>query len=181
MARPRPDRQLKEKLAFAIVAVASLLNASVAVPQQHPAIDATVTGRTVSGPVAYANPALRMSGTIEAPPGTRFFVVELAIGDSDVAAELDTFRLAVTGGAEYVAVAAGGGANLLIPVAKMQMGHEMTQILPSDGIIAVTRNSATSVIVETTPKATLALLYEIPEGASVAAIKLPDGTSHPLR
>jgi hypothetical protein len=57
----------------------------------------------------------------------------------------------------------------------------MMQILPVDGIIAVTRHSATSVIVETTPKATLALIYEIPENASVTALKLPDGTSRAIK
>jgi hypothetical protein len=80
-----------------------------------------------------------------------------------------------------VAIAAGGGPNLLFPIDKLPMGREMTQILRVEGIIAVTRNSATSVIVETTPKATLALLYEIPAGATSTGSKLPDGTSHPLR
>jgi len=154
--------------------------APVATAQQHPLIDVTVTGKAIDGSVVYSNPALRMGGTLEPSPGRRFYVVELAVGESDVAAELDTFRL-VVGGAEYVAIAAGGGPNLLFPIDKLPMGREMTQILRVEGIIAVTRNSATSVIVETTPKATLALLYEIPEGTSVAAVKLPDGTTRVLR
>jgi hypothetical protein len=149
--------------------------------QQHPLIDVTVTGKAIEGSVVYSNPALRIGGTLEPSPGHRFYVVELAVGESDVAAELDTFRLVVVGGAEYVAVAAGGGANLLFPIDKIPMGREMTQILRVEGIIAVTRNSATSVIVETTPKATLALLYEIPADATGTGLKLPDGTSHPLR
>jgi len=149
--------------------------------QQHPPIDTTVTGKAIAGAVAYSNPALPLSGRMEPSQGSRFYVVELAVGESDVAAELDTFRLVVAGGAEYVAVAAGGGANLLFPIDKLPMGREMTQILPIDGIIAVTRNSITSVIVETTPKATLALLYEIPEAASVSALKLPDGTSRAIK
>lgn len=149
---------------------------------QHPRIDAKVTvSKTMTGAVAYSNPALRISGTIEAAPGHRLYIVELAVGESDVAAELAAFRLAVDGGTEYVAFAAGGGGNLLFPIDKIPMGQEMTQILPTDGIIAVTRNSPTSVIVETTPHATLALLYEIPETASVNALKLPDGTARSLR
>jgi len=164
--------------AFCAVA---LLVASTAATQQHPPIDATVTGKTIAGPLGYSNPALRLGGRMESSPGNRFYIVELAVGESDVAAELDTFRLVVSGGAEYVAVAAGGGANLLFPIDKLPMGREMTQILPNDGIIAVTRNSPTSVIVETTPKATLALLYDIPVAATVTVIKLPDGTSRAIR
>jgi hypothetical protein len=154
---------------------------SVAAVQQHPRMDVTVTGKTIDGEVGYSNPALRIGGTMQPSPGARFYVVELAVGESDVEAELDTFRLVVDGGVEFVAVAAGGGANLLFPIDKLPMGREMTQILPTDGMIAVTRNSTTSVIVETTPKATLTLLYEIPAAASVTAVKLPDGTSHSLR
>jgi hypothetical protein len=159
----------------------AVMVASIAAAQQHPPIDATVTGKTIASPVGYSNPALRMSGRMDLSPGNRFYVVELTVGESDVAAELDSFRLVVSDGADYVAVAAGGGANLLFPIDKLPMGHEMTQILPIDGIIAVTRNSTTSVIVETTPKATLALLYEIPAGATVTGVRLPDGTSHPLK
>ena len=44
---------------------------------------------------------------------------------------------------EYVAIAAGGGPNPLFPIDKLPMGREMTQILRVEGIIAVTRNSAT--------------------------------------
>jgi hypothetical protein len=148
---------------------------------QHPPIDATVTGKTMGATVSYSNPAIGQSGTIEAAPGHQLYVVEIAVGTSDVAAELAAFRLAVDGGANYVAIAAGGGANLLYPIDKLAIGKELTQILPVDGIIAVTRNSATSVIVETTPKATLALLYDIPETASVSALLLPDGTSRALK
>ena len=162
--------------AFAIVCV------SIAATGQHPRIDAKVTlSKTMTGAVAYSNPALRLSGTIEASAGNRLYIVELAVGESDVAAEIAAFRLAVDGGAEYVAIAAGGGANLLFPIEKLPMGHEMTQILPTDGVVAITRHSDTSVIVETTPKATLALLYEIPETASVNALTLPDGTVRAIR
>src|SRR5262245_23342048 len=118
---------------------------------------------------------------MEPASGRRFYIVELAVGESDVEAELETFRLVAGGGVEFVAMAAGGGANLLFPIERLPMGREMTQILPVDGIIAVTRNSATSVLVETTPKATLALLYEIPADASIVAVKLPDGSTRSLR
>jgi len=147
---------------------------------QHPPIDATVTGKTVTGSIAWSDPSLKLSGALEAEPGHRLYLVEIAVGTSDVAAELAAFRLTVDG-AEYVAMAAGGGANLLVPIDILVPGHEMMQVLPVDGIIAVTRNSATSVTVETTPRATLALLYEIPENGSVGALKLPDGTTRAIK
>jgi hypothetical protein len=168
---------VRSRFAPAAVAFAVLMIAAA----QHPRIDATVTGKALGTSVAYSNPALRVSGTIEAMPGRRLYVVELAVGTSDVAAELAAFRLAVDGGAEYVAIAAGGGANLLFPVDKLAIGIETTQILPTDGIVAFTRYSATSLIIETTPRATLALLYDIPETASVTALKLPDGTSRSIK
>jgi hypothetical protein len=184
LAAARPPRGSPKGLRYRrsiVVAAAAVFVAYVAMAQQHPLIDVTVTGKAIDGAVEYSNPALRIKGTLAPSHGSRFYVVELAVGGSDVAGELDTFRLIADSGAEYVAVAAGGGANLLFPIDKLPMGREMTQILPVDGIIAVTRNSLTSVIVETTPKATLALLYEIPAGATGAGIKLPDGTSHSLK
>src|SRR5262245_13850705 len=57
--------------------------------QQHPAIDARVTGRAIDGTIAYSNPALRIAGTLAPAPGRRFYLVELAVGESDVEAELD--------------------------------------------------------------------------------------------
>jgi len=149
---------------------------------QHPRIDAKVTvNRTMTGAVSYSNPAMRLSGTIEAGQGNRLYIVEIAVGESDVAAELAAFPLVLESGAEFVAIAAGGGSDLLFPIDKIPFGREMTQILKVEGIIAVTRYSPTNVIVETTPKATLALLYEIPEAASVTALKLPDGSARSLR
>jgi hypothetical protein len=173
----RPQRKALSALsAFSVVLLSALSIAAA----QHPPIDARVTGKTLTRGVEWSNPSLKLTGTIEASPGHRLYLVEIAVGTSDVAAELNAFRLAVSG-AEYEAVAAGGGANLLFPVDILVVGHEMMQILPVDGIIAVTRKSATSVIVETTPRATLALLYDIPENASISALKLPDGTSRAIK
>jgi hypothetical protein len=147
---------------------------------QHPTIEARVSGRTLSRGVEWSNAALKLKGTLEAEQGHRLYLVEIMIGATDVAAELDTFRLTADG-VEHVAIAAGGAANLLFPIDILVTGHEMMQILPVDGIIAVTRKSETSVIVETTPRATLALLYEIPINATVSALKFPDGTSRAVK
>jgi hypothetical protein len=170
------SRRTAVAVSLVLLAAASL---SVA---QHPPIDAKVTlNKAVAGPIDFSNPAIRMRGTIEASAGNRLYIVEIAVGASDVAGELSAFPLVVDGGREFVAIAAGGGSDLLFPIDKLALGNEMTQILKVEGIIAVTRNSATSVVVETTPKATLALLYEIPETATAIAIRLPDGSVRSLR
>ena len=95
-----------------IALVGSIVLVTAAWPSiaQHPPIDAKVTvNKTIAGAVAYSNPALQVSGTIEATAGHRLYIVE------------------------------------------------------------------------TTPKATLALLYEIPETATAIALKLPDGSVRSLR
>ena len=145
-------------------------------------IDAKVMiNKTIAGSIAYSNPAIQMRGTIEAAAGNRLYIVEIAVGASDVAGELAAFPLVIEGGREFVAIAAGGGTDLLFPIDRIAFGSEMTQFLKVEGIIAVARHSATNIIVETTPKATLALLYEIPEEATAVALKLPDGTERSLR
>jgi hypothetical protein len=159
---------------------AVLLSLLSLAPAQHPLIEAWVSGRTLTRVVEWSNAALKLTGTIEAEQGRRLYLVEIRVGASDVAAELDTFRLTADG-VEHVAIAAGGAVNLLFPIDILVTGHEMMQILPVDGIIAVTRKSETSVIVETTPRATLALLYEIPVNATVTALKFPDGTARPVK
>ena len=163
----------------ALLAIAAGASLSLA---QHPPIEATVTvSKTITGAISYSNPAIQVRGTIEAKAGQRLYVVEIAVGASDVAGELAAFPLVIDGGREFVAIAAGGGTDLLFPMEKLAVGSEMTQILKVEGIMSVARHSATNVIVETTPKATLALLYEIPEDATAIALKLPDGSARSLR
>src|SRR5262249_35654113 len=70
---------------------------------QHPTIEAWVSGRTLTRGVEWSNPALKLNGTIEAEQGHRLYLVEVRIGATDVAAELDTFRLAADG-VEHVAI-----------------------------------------------------------------------------
>jgi hypothetical protein len=159
---------------------AVLFSVLLSAAAQHPLIEAWVSGSTLTRGVEWSNAALKLKGTIEAEPGRRLYLVEIRVGASDVAADIDTFRLTADG-VEHVAIAAGGGAKLLFPIDVLVTGHEMMQILPVDGIIALTRKSDTSVIVETTPRATLALLYEIPVNATVSAVKFPDGTSRAVK
>jgi hypothetical protein len=53
--------------------------------------------------------------------------------------------------------------------------REIGEILPSDAIVALTRRSSTSVTLEAGPRATLALLYELPLASAVRSLRLPDG------
>ncbi|PYR02894.1 MAG: hypothetical protein DMF97_03335 [Acidobacteria bacterium] len=118
-----------------------------------------------------------MSGTIEPRAGSLLQLIEIALGDTDVEAEAATFQLVTADDIRYAPIAVGGGAQLLFPLDRLPIGHEMTQILPVDGIIAVTRNSATTVTVEATSMATLAFLYEVPRDATVKTLTLPDGSA----
>ena len=118
-----------------------------------------------------------MSGTIEPRAGNFLQLIEIALGDTDVEAEAATFQLVTADAIRYDPIAVGGGAQLLFPLDRLPIGREMTQILPVDAIIAVTRNSATSVTVEATSMATLAFLYEVPRDATVKTLTLPDGSA----
>ena len=145
---------------------------------QHPPIAARVTRvDRIRGPVEFSNPALRMSGTIEPRAGNLLQLIEMALGDTDVEAEAAAFQLVTADDIRYDPIAVGGGARLLFPLDRLPIGREMTQILPVQGIIAVTKNSASSVTVEATSMATLAFLYEVPHGATVKTLQLPDGSA----
>ncbi|HMD34715.1 MAG TPA: hypothetical protein VKH42_07100 [Vicinamibacterales bacterium] len=63
----------------------------------------------------------------------------------------------------------------LFPTARLPLEQEVGQILPSDAILAVTRHGDVSVTLEAGPNATLAFLYDIPQGAHAGSLKLPDG------
>jgi hypothetical protein len=145
---------------------------------QHQPITATVTRvEMVRGPLEFSNPLLGIKGTIEPRAGHVLQIVEIALGDTDVSAELSTFVLVTAGDAQYAPVAVGGGSHLLFPVARLPTGREIAQILPTDAIVAVTKNSETSLTLEATAMATLAFLYDVPQDAAVKTLKLPDGSA----
>ena len=90
-------------------------------------------------------------------------------------AELATFRLVSDAGDEFAPIAVGGRPDTLFPTARLPLEQEVGQILPSDAILAVTRHGDVSVTLEAGPNATLAFLYDIPQGAHAGSLKLPDG------
>ncbi len=127
-------------------------------------------------PLAYANPSLNLKGTVSPAPGRRLDIVVLALGATPMEAEVGVFALLAAGGLTYAPIGVGGGAHLMFPLDRLPIGREVGQILPTDAIVAVMRNSISSVTVEAGPKATIALLFEVAANAVVTSLRLPDGT-----
>lgn len=149
---------------------------------QHAPIDATVTSvKSVSGSLAFFNPALNLKGVIEPAMGNRLQLVEIALGQTPVFAELRTFALVSKLDDEYAPIAVGGRSDLVFPVDKLAVGREMGQVLSTNAMLVVTRQSEISVMLEAGPLATLAFLYELPPTASVKALRLPDGRALSLQ
>ena len=135
---------------------------------------ATVTHLTE--PLAYANPSLNVKGTVSPAPGHRLDIVVLALGATRVDAEVGAFALVTASGQAYAPIGVGGGAYLIFPLDRLPIGQEVGQILPTDAIVAVMRNSSSSVTLEAGPKGTIALLFELPTNAVVKSLRLPDGS-----
>ena len=137
--------------------------------------------QNVTGPVAFSNPSLGVKGTILPHPGARLVIVVIALGDVPIDAEVGQFALISVGGVPYPPIAVGGGPDLIFPLDRLPLGQEVGQVLPSDAIISVERVSGNRVTIEATPRATLAFLYELPEGSTLRALRLPDGSELALR
>jgi hypothetical protein len=134
---------------------------------------ATVTHLTE--PLAYANPSLDVKGAVGPAPGHRLDIVVIALGATPLEAEVGAFTLLADGGVGFAPIGVGGGVNLIVPLDRLPIGREVGQILPTDAIIAVTRNSSTSVTLEAGPNGTVALLFELPTRTVVKSLRLPDG------
>jgi hypothetical protein len=159
-----------------LVLVALAVQAAPAVAPHEP-IGATLTQVTrVAGSFTYANPVLGLKGDVDPAPGFRLQIVEIALADTPVYAELGTFKLVTKDDREYAPIAVGGEGYSMFPVDKLPLGREVGQVLRTDAILAVTKNSAASVLLDAGPKATLAFLYEVPQDATAKTLKLPDGS-----
>ena len=132
--------------------------------------------QSVTEPLAFSNPSLGVKGTIRPIPGDRLQIIVLTLGDSPIEAEVGQFTLISVGGVLYEPIAVGGGADLIFPIDRLPLGQEVGQILPSDAIVSVKRVSRTIVTLEADPRATLAFVYELPEGSAMRALRLPDGS-----
>lgn len=144
---------------------------------QRMSASATVTSsQRATEPLAFSNPSLHLSGTIRPRPGHRLHLIVISTGDVDINADVRRFALISVGGARYEPIAVGGGADLIFPLASLPLGREIGQILAADAIVATTRRSSTSVVLEAGPRATLAFVYELPQDASLRSLRLPDGS-----
>jgi hypothetical protein len=163
------------------VVAAAMLQQPPAAARPTPRLDARVTRVTaVASDVAFDNPVLHLKGVIAPTAGHRLQIVEIVIGQTPVSDELAAFRLVTGTGDTFAPIAVGGQADTLFPNAQLPLGHEISQILPSDAVVAVTRHGDASVTLEADSLATLALLYDIPRAAAVKSLRLPDGTLLPL-
>jgi hypothetical protein len=137
--------------------------------------------RNVTDSLPFSNPSLGLKGTILPHTGARLQIVVIALGDVPIEAEVRQFTLISVGGIPYEPIALGGGPDLIFPLDRLPLGQEVGQILPSDAIVAVKRVSGTRVTLEADPRATLAFVFEVPEGSALRALRLPDGSELALR
>jgi hypothetical protein len=166
---PALRRILASALAF-VFATALSLNLSAQ------AIDVKLTTlQSATGSLPFSSPALGVKGTIRPMPGDRFELVVIALGDRTIVAEVRQFVLVSAGGVSYAPVAIGGGPDLIVPLDCVPLGLEVGQILPSDAILSVKRVSTTRVTIDAKAGVTIALVYQLPEEATVRSFKLPDG------
>src|SRR5205823_2122347 len=111
----------------------TLVSAALAIAQTFDVSVTTVTH--LAEPLAYANPSLKLKGTINPSPGHRLEVVVLAVGASGVFSEVAGFALLDASGAAYAPIGVGGGPHLIFPIDRLPIGQEVGQILPSDAIV----------------------------------------------
>jgi hypothetical protein len=133
------------------------------------------TLQSATGSLPFSSPALGVKGTIRPMPGDRFELVVITLGDRTIVGDVRQFVLVSAGGVSYAPVAIGGGPDLIVPLDCVPLGLEVGQILPSDAILSVKRVSTTSVTIDAKAGVTIALVYQLPEGATVRSFKLPDG------
>jgi hypothetical protein len=139
------------------------------------AAQVTASADVAVGGLAFEIPTLHhLKGTVHPAAGNRLHIVSIALGEEGMETEVRRLALVTTSGSRYEAIGAGGGALMIIPFDRVPIDREIGQVLPSDAIVSLTR-SATTLILEASPHATLAFLFEVPATASVRGLRMPDG------
>jgi len=156
------------------LSLAVILALGLPLSSQSFAAQVTASADVAGNGLAFEIPTQRLKGTVRPAAGHRLHIVSIVVGDEGLEAEVRTL-LAITTAGDYEPIGAGGGALMIIPLDRLPLDQEIGQILPSDAIVALTRRSAASVILEAGPHATLAFLYELPAAATVRALRMPDG------
>ena len=158
----------KVSLALAVILALGL-------PLSSQSFAAQVTAsRDIAEALPFEIPSLHVKGTVRPVSGNRLYIVTITLGEEPIETEVRRFVL-VTSSGIYEPIGAGASAELIIPFDRIPVDREIGEILPSDAIVALTRRSATSVILEVGPRGTAAFLYELPVGGSVRSLRLPDG------
>ena len=130
--------------------------------------------REVGGVLSFEIPSLRLKPSLlSAAPGTRLYVVTVAVGEEGIETEARRFVLMTSRGSR-APIGAGPSAEQIIPFDRIPDHQEVGVVLPSDTIFALTRRSA-RVVLEVGPREQVSFLYELPAAASVRALRLPDG------
>jgi hypothetical protein len=158
------------KISFALAALLT-----VGLPLSSQSFAAQISARReIGAALDFEVPSLHVSGTLIAAAGHRLVALTMALGDEPIETEVRRFTL-VTSDGRYEPIGAGASAQSLIPLDRIPLNKEVGVILPSDAIVALTRASATSVMLEVGPGGTVAFLYEVPKDAAIRALRMPDG------
>ena len=130
--------------------------------------------REIGAALDFEVPSLHVKGTLIAAAGNRFVALTMTLGEEPIETEVRRFVLVASSG-RYEPIAAGPSAQSLIPLDRIPLNKEVGVILPTDAIVALTRQSAASVILEVGPKGAVAFLFEVPKDATIRSLRLPDG------
>jgi hypothetical protein len=144
-------------------------------PLSSQSFAAQVSGRReIGAALDFEVPSLHVSGTVIAAAGSHLVALTLTLGDEPIETDVRRFT-AVTSKGRYEPIAAGASTDALIPLDRIPLNKEVGVILPTDAIVALTRETTTSVILEVGPKGSAAFLYEVPQDAVIRSLRLPDG------
>jgi hypothetical protein len=156
-------------------AVAMAAALMLALPFSSQSFAAQVTDhREIVDALPFEIPSLRLKGSVRPAAGARLYAVTITLGEEPIETDVRRFVL-VTSDGTYEPIGAGGRADIIIPLDRVPLGREVGEILPSDAVLALTRTSTTSVMLEVGPRGTVALLYELRTASTVRALRLPDG------
>jgi hypothetical protein len=151
--------------------VAAALMAVLPLSSQPAAL--VTASQPIAGAMTFEIPSLNLKGAVRPAASHRLHIVTLSLGDQPTETDVRRFRL-VTSSGTYEPIGAGGGATLIVPLDRIPLDQEVGQILPSDAIVSLIRRVG-GVTIEAEPGGTVAFLYEVPLGAAVRSLTLPDG------
>ena len=158
------------KIPFALAVMLAL-----GLPLSSQSFAAQVTAsRAIAGPLPFEVPSVHARGAVQPAPGRRLHAVTITLGEEPIETEARRFLLIASTGV-YEPIGAGSAADKIIPFDRIPLGQEVGEILKSDAILALTRRSATNLVLEVAPRETVAFLDELPDAAVVRALRLPDG------